>query len=194
LEKALEEKGEEQQALELDKLEVTAKAPKAEEPVVSASAESQEKPTASRSNQAPPWQRLVALIKGRAFVLSVVAGIVAVLVLMFFIPSPPTPTQPDMADDVIGKVVYVISSPIGLGNYVDIRLSVPFKDADEKRDLMKKLAKVKHELPRATRGQHVTESIKNRDLDALREHLVTIVSTVTGMPAEKLGVEIQSLE
>ena len=114
---------------------------------------------------------------------------------LFFISSKPSPPQQDASvTDATGRIVYLVSSPIGLGHYVKMKLSVPFKDGDEKRDLMNRLTTVKRELPRASMLPEITESIKEQDLDALREHILKIVAEITGLPTEKLGLEIQSLK
>jgi hypothetical protein len=183
----------EQEALELDKLEVSAKKAKAESPPVTT--ESPKKTEASPKTGPSLWKSLAGMVMSKAFLLSTVVGLVVGAVILFALSSGPPPSEQGVSiTDATSRIVYVISSPIGLGHHVDMKLSVPFKDTDEKRDLIKSLAKLKRELPGATRLPKVTQAINKRDLNALRQQVVKIVCSVTGLPSEKVELDIQSLE
>lgn len=193
-EENLEAPEKQKETLELDKLEVSAHPAKPKEPPVSAPAKSEEKPVTQRGRWAYLLPSVLALVKNRTFLLSAVMALLIGAAVLSFIVSGSSPQQQGAAiADAAGKIVYVVSSPIGLGHYVEMRISVPFKDVEEKSDLINRLKDVRDALPRGTMLPEVTESIRNRDLDRLREQIAQIVCEITGLPTEKLDLEIASL-
>ncbi len=178
------------ESLELDKLEVKPLKPK--EPSVSTPVKTAERPATLDSDWKSRLQAALAPVKNRTFVLWALTGLLAGIAAFAFISSRASPPQPG-AVNATGRIVYQVSSPIGLGHYIELRISTPFIDAEEKRDLMNKLKEVRHALPKATTVPEVTESIRKQDLDALKDYVGKVVREVTGIPAEKLDLEIQSL-
>jgi hypothetical protein len=192
-EEELNNENQEQPAAEEDELEVFDEPAEAEDPLEIASSEDIDQPTASSSRWMQSRQGLGALFKDRAFWVSATVGLVVGAVILFLVfPGPPPPESESARAN--GKIVYRISSPIGWGHYAEMKVSIPFKDTNEKKDLINRLASVKPKLPTATRLPEVAASIKERDLPALQNYVANIVSTATGVPAKDLGVEIQSLQ
>ena len=90
--------------------------------------------------------------------------------------------------------MYVVSSYIGHGHRVRFKLSVPFNDDEDKKDLMTKLGNVKHKLSGASRLPEMAQSIREKDFDTLKTHILKIAGNVTGVPLEQLDLEGLSLE
>ena len=85
-----------------------------------------------------------------------------------------------------GKIVYVVSSSLDERHDVRFKLSVPFKDNKEKADLMEKLPRIKEELSRFGSCPDLVISTGQKDLKALKKHILKIVNDLTGVPIEKL--------
>ena len=183
----------EEESLELDKLEVSAKKEKSEPPPVAT--ESSEKTEAPPKTRPSLFKNLASMVMRKAFLVSLGVGLIVGAVMLFVISSdPPQPNEGDPTTRGTAKIVYEMASPIGLGHHVVMQLSVPFKDTEERNELMKQLAKLKRELPSATRSPEVIKAINKRDLQALQEEIVKIVCHVTGLPSEKVGLDIHSLK
>ncbi|MBE9580149.1 MAG: hypothetical protein IMF18_00850 [Proteobacteria bacterium] len=179
--------------LELDELVVTP-----------GTAGSGETPTSSKSqdkDQGPDRKRmaifngLILLAKDKVFILSLLAGMVVASVLLMYSPLHELVSKRGTADTrSTGKIVYIVSSPIGFNHHVEFKLSIPFGDKQEKADLIRKLTKVKQELPASGRLPEVAKSIEQKDLDALKEKILKIVHTITNVPIEKMHLEELSLK
>jgi hypothetical protein len=183
----------EQESLELDKLQVSAKKAEPESPAVT----TETPPKTETPPQTGPslWKSLVGILISKEFLLSAVAGLVVGSVILFALSSgPPPPQDGVLISDGNGRIVYQISSPLGLGHRVEMKLSVPFKNIDEKKNLIKSLSRLKRELPLATRSPEVLHAINRGDMDALQHQVVKIASNATGLPSEKLELVIESVD
>jgi hypothetical protein len=189
----------EQEALELDKLDVSVEeredvTPTAPPPP-STSSKSKSKPTDSDEKPTPSSTGVLPVLKGRPFLLSLVVGLLVGALILYLIPSKkPTLHQAVVDPNSAGKIMYVVSSYIGKGHSVRFKLSVPFKDNENKEDLMTKLGNVKHRLSGAARLPEVAKSISEKDFHALQTHILKIASDVTAVPLEQLDLEGLSLE
>jgi hypothetical protein len=189
------------ESLELDKLKVSAKETQAEE--TPPSSETQDEQAVSETKKVAFSNILIPLVKDKIFVLakdkvfiiSLLAGMVAALLLLCY-PALQKLLSPGEGYDTDSalRITYTVSSAIGDDHHVRFKLSVPFRDNEEKRDLMRKLPKIKDELPMCGTLPEVAEAIQKKDLDALKKEILRIVNDIIGVPIEALGLEGLSLE
>ena len=196
------------ESLELDKLKVSAKKTQAEETPPSSETQdeqavSETKKVALETKKVAFWNILIPLVKDKIFVLakdkvfilSLLAGMVAALLLLCYPALQRLLSQEEGYDtDSAWRITYTVSSAIGDDHHVRFKLSIPFRDNEEKRDLMRKLPKIKDELPMCGTLPEVAEAIQNKDLDALKKEILRIVNDLIGVPIEALGLEGLSLE
>ena len=189
------------ESLELDKLKVSANKTQAEE--TPPSSETQDEQAVSETKKVAFWNILIPLVKDKIFVLakdkvfilSLLAGMVAALLLLCYPALQRLLSQEEGYDtDSAGRITYTVSSAIGDDHHVRFKLSIPFRDNEEKRDLMRKLPKIKDELPMCGTLPEVAEAIQKKDLDALKKEILRIVNDLIGVPIEALGLEGLSLE
>ncbi len=188
------------ESLELDKLKVSAK--KTQSQQMPLSSETQDEQAVSETKKVAFGNILIPLVKDKVcvlakdkvFILSLLAGMVAALLLLCYPALQKLLSQEEGYDtDSAWRITYTVSSAIGDDHHVRFKLSVPFRDNEEKRDLMRKLPKIKDELPVCGTLPEVAEAIQKKDLDTLKKEILRMVNDLIGVPIEALGLEDLSL-
>jgi len=179
----------EKEALELDKLEVSSET---EVPDEAAASTDDSSPRASPPKKAGTLLRSVPLrlIRDKVFLLSLLAGVAAGLVTLWFIPFDRIGSQnrPEQTN-VTGRLVYQFSSGIG-SRQMTVKVTVPFKDMDEKRELIARLARVKQALPRLTRAAPLRDAAEKEDGEALRDFFIKAIAEIAGIPVPHADLKI----
>lgn len=178
----------EKEALELDKLEASKKTDVPDEAAVSA----------DESTPAPPPQKTTALLKSltarlirdKVFVLSLLAGVAAGLLVLWFVPFHRLGSQnPPEQTNATARLVYQFSGEIG-ARQVTVTVAVPFRDMDERRELISRLARVKQALPRMSRTATLRDAAEKQDNAALRNFFIKVIAEIAGIPVQPEDLRI----
>ncbi len=73
--------------------------------------------------------------------------------------------------------------------HLRLKLHIPCKDRKQKNDLLRKMPKIKNELIMSMSGDEMELSIKNRDFNAVRKHLLQVFNNHVTKPLEELYFE-----
>jgi hypothetical protein len=132
------------------------------------------------------------ILTNKAFICSFLAGLAVALpvVLYYLLWS----GRNDGSDHPARSMVYVVSSSIGSRHYARFKLSVPFKDAEQKEHLMQELPKIKHVLANSKGHPKVAQTIRKKDFNAMRKYILKVAHEVTSVPLLELGLEELSLD
>lgn len=197
----MEDKDNDAESLELDKLEVHAKAKQTEQ--TPPSSETQGTKAVSDTKRAALWNSLIALVrdkvfvlaKDKVFILSLLAGILAGSLVLFYPALQKFLSKGGGYDrDSASRITYRVSCLIGDDHHVRFKLYVPFRDEEEKRHLMRNLPKIKDELRICGTLPKVAGYIQKKDLDNLKTEIINIVNNLTGVPVEELDLKDLSLK
>jgi len=175
--------------LELDKLEAHPK--KKHSGKASRSTKWQSKPE-TPGKKGPTFRILIALVsKNKVLVFASLGGLLVVAaVVLYYLLLPKVGSHGvGSGTDGMGKIVYKVASSIGDHHDVSFTLSIPFKNDQEKAELMEKLPKIRYELITAGSRSDIAQSIMQKDFEALRKHILKIVHELTGVPMGKLDLE-----
>ena len=190
------------ESLELDKLEVPDKPAESEE-ATPPSSEDTGKPEQPASKKISSWisfvlpakNKVFVLAKDKVFILSLLAGMVAASLILFYPVFQKHLFKPqDNGFESAPRISYAVSSIIGDDHHVKFKLSVPFRDKAEKHHLMRRLPDIKEELSVCGSLPKVAQIIREKDLDGLRKEILRIINDLTGVPVEELSVEGLSLQ
>ena len=188
----MEDKDKAKEGLELDKLKVApGTTPPPETPRF---AGRQDKGEAPGRIEATLRNILVFVSEKRIFICAFLAALVVASAVVYLFLTKISWDGVGSGDIYVGRIVYVVSSSIADRHDVRFKLSIPFKDNKEKADLMQKLPRIKHELSISGSRHNVAPSIEQKDLKALKKHILKIVSDLTGVPIGELHLDELTLD
>jgi flagellar basal body-associated protein FliL len=87
----------------------------------------------------------------------------------------------------------VLRSTLG-AQTLRLTFHVPCRDREHKRELSKNLPRIHHDLVMTMDRQEISHSLKKRDFEEVRSHLLTIVNKHTTRPVDKLYFDNFSLD
>jgi len=73
--------------------------------------------------------------------------------------------------------------------HLRLKLHIPCKDRKQKNDLLRKMPKIKNELIMSMSGDEMELSVKNKDFNAVRKHLLQVFNNHVAKPLEELYFE-----
>lgn len=122
--------------------------------------------------------------KGIWLVYCLLAALLGISAIVYLVVS----VKKDSTDHYAGKIVYNLEYFVGK-HYVTFMLSIPFKDNPEKTDIMSKLTDIRNRLEASGSRYSTGPSIEDLDMERLRKEILGVVSTRTGLPADRLSLE-----
>ena len=73
--------------------------------------------------------------------------------------------------------------------HLRLKLHIPCNDKEQKNDLIRKMPKIKNELIMSMSGDEMELSIKNKDFNAVRKHLLQVFNNHVTKPLKELYFE-----
>ncbi len=178
-----------EEGLELDKLQTSSRPSKTPEAVTPTSEETEDEVKAPPKKAGSFLKSLTEIIKDKAFIISIVIGIV-ISAIVFLVPlkniflgTGSTNEEP------VGKIVYSVSSYLGFRHNIKFRLSIGYTSMEERRTFMRKLPRLKDTLAIAGDLPEVKEAVKVKNLNFLERYILTLISDTIGAPLARLHIE-----
>jgi flagellar basal body-associated protein FliL len=188
----MEDRDETKKGIELDKIEVPSKTTPS--PATPPSANTESEPEVSPRKTSTFRNMFLFVSKKKLFASAVLAGLLVGSGVVYLALKDASRDKRGSEAQFIGRIVYEIATSMGGKHDVRFTLSIPFRSAAEKNDLMQKLPSINNELSMSGSRPDVARSIEQKDLHTLRKHIVNMVHALTSVPTEALDVEALSVE
>jgi len=188
----MEDRDETKKGIELDKIEALSPTTPSRE--IPPSEKTESEPEVSPRKRSTLRKLFLLVSKKRLFVGAVLAGLLVGSGVIYLSLKDASRYKRGSEGHYIGTIVYEMATSVDGQHDVRFRLSIPFRSYEEKNSLMQKLPSIRHELSMSGSDPDMARIIEQKDLHALRKHIVKMVHALTGVAMEALAVEALSLE
>jgi flagellar basal body-associated protein FliL len=88
-----------------------------------------------------------------------------------------------------GQVRCSVASTVGGTHYLRMKLAIPCEDRKQRLRLTRNLPRFKNQLTMEMSEPEMKETVKNRDFETIRHHIIKILNTISKKPVSNIYFE-----